>query len=334
MPFRTPMVGIERPCAGTSSVSREVPEGTEVNRPVPEDTAVDLDRCPKAPKATDQVPEAALPASSAFASSRLHSKTRRSRRSALWALWWKRFYKEVSAPMVHLTELRWLYVAFGWVALLWAWWVPAMGQAQLKPERVEGLAAVIGGYYPGPGVDVVLRSDVELRARLQLAEAGQFGAKPSPAVLRESLRALISEVLIARESERVQVGDLQPEDVEREWRQMADRVGGPGRLSQILAELGAQAVEIEAMAERRALLALFLSANLEGYREVTAAEVDAVLVAEGEEAPRSVPRERRRSVRRELVQAALEQAVARWTRVLEARSIVRVLARYGVEADG
>lgn len=207
--------------------------------------------------------------------------------------------------------------------------------AQLPVARVEGLAAVIGGHYPGPGVDVVLRSDVELRARLRMAEqqaVAEDGA-PSPALLAASLHELVGEVLIARESKRVQVGTLGPEEVERERRRIADRVGGSAELAAVLAQVGASASEIEAMAERRALVALFLSANLEGFQEVTAAEVDAALVAEGELEPRDVPRERRIAVRRELVRAASRRAVERWTRVLEARSVVRVYADYGSEDD-
>jgi hypothetical protein len=43
--------------------------------------------------------------------------------------------------------------------------------------RVEGIAALVGGASPGPGVEIVLRSDVDLRARISLADISAGGGK-------------------------------------------------------------------------------------------------------------------------------------------------------------
>lgn len=74
--------------------------------------------------------------------------------------------------------------------------------------RADGIAAVIGGSAPGPSVDVILRSDVELRARIALSGQSEraTGFEPLPLpLLRAALDQLVGEALIAREAERVRV---------------------------------------------------------------------------------------------------------------------------------
>lgn len=218
------------------------------------------------------------------------------------------------------------------VALLGLWLGAALaglagtGLAQLPPQRVEGLAAIIGGHYPGPQVDTLLRSDVELRARLHLAQAGEPDADPTADLLRASLQELIGEVLIAREARRVQVGALRAVDVERERVAIAESVGGEAVLYRWLQRRGASEAEIDRMAERRAQVSLFLAANLEG-EHITRAEVDAALSAAGVD-PAAASAERREATRALLSKQALQAAVERWMRVLHARSVVRVYATF------
>lgn len=208
------------------------------------------------------------------------------------------------------------------------WYGPSSGRAvaQLAPQRVEGLAAIVGGHYPGPTVDTLLRSDVELRARLRLAQQGLPDASPTPALLRASLTELIGEVLIAREAQRVQVGAVRNADVERERRRIAVSMGGDASLYSWLRRRGASESEIDDMAERRAQVALFLAANLEG-EHITRAEVDAALAAAGKSVEEASP-ELREVMRAQLSRAALERAVERWVRVLWARSVVRITATF------
>ena len=55
------------------------------------------------------------------------------------------------------------------LTLLWLLLHPGAPVHAQEAVRLDGLAAVVGGEGPGPGVDVILRSDVELRARIALS---------------------------------------------------------------------------------------------------------------------------------------------------------------------
>ena len=197
--------------------------------------------------------------------------------------------------------------------------------------RVGGIAAVVGGSAPGPGVDVILRSDVELRARIALSgqaeNATGFEALP-PDLLRATLDQLIGEALIAREAERVRVSSPSEADVERERRRLAEEAGGPTRLATLLERLGATAPEVEALARRRALVTSFLQVNLEGTTVVTDAQVDHAY-EEGDHPFTDRPLdEARDDLRAWLARRALDRAVRRWVTVLHARTTVRVLVQY------
>jgi len=99
--------------------------------------------------------------------------------------------------------------------------VPAEPAAtQALPVRLDGVLAVVGANAPTAGADVVLRSDVELRARLLLAAetvGGELPIGPLPeALLSASLQEIIGELLIAREARRVQIALPTPADAQRE----------------------------------------------------------------------------------------------------------------------
>jgi hypothetical protein len=149
-------------------------------------------------------------------------------------------------------------------------------QAPQHRVHLDGIAAIVGGIVPAPGVDVILRSDVELRARLE--RLGTTGAAPRDelprTLLASALNALVREHVIAREARRLQVVRADAADLEREREQLIASSGGPARRRALLDAFGVRADEIEAAARRRALVAAFLRANLEGRTGVTNGELE------------------------------------------------------------
>ncbi|MFW6049953.1 MAG: hypothetical protein ACODAU_02195 [Myxococcota bacterium] len=216
----------------------------------------------------------------------------------------------------------------------------APASAQIRPVkggvRADGIAAVVGAHAPVAGADVILQSDVELRARMHLAgrvSEGTTTARPSRGLLRASLDELVGEVLIAREASRVRVSVPSDEAIERERRRLQRLAGGPERLSEVLHAMGASPAEVEAMARRRATVQAFLNANLEGSTVVTDGELQRVHEA-GEHPFVGKPLDDvRDALRAWISRQALERAVRRWVAVLRERTTVRVLAPYGAAAE-
>jgi len=196
-------------------------------------------------------------------------------------------------------------------------------------HRVEGIAAVVGEI--GSTQTIILRSDVDLRARMRLAGRDDMGALPlGPLPLdlqMATLDELVGETLIAMEAARVQIGTPTERDVARERARLTTLAGGPMRLSELLAALGADAREVDAAALRRAGVAVFLVANLDASLP-SDAEVERVY--EGGRHPfADQPLEDvRESLRAFLMQSKLETAVGRWVATLRARVTVRVHADF------
>lgn len=203
-------------------------------------------------------------------------------------------------------------------------------QAQDGPMRLDGLAAVVGGTGPGPEVDIVLRSDVELRARITLgprAHGLPQGQLPA-ALLQVTLREIIGELLIAREARRVQAASPAAADVERERRRLEQSAGGPERLTALLAQQSAEPSEVMAIAKRRAQVVAFLSANLEGASVVTDSEVERAFAEDPARFEGRTLPEVREVLRARLSAQALEATIERWVHVLEARTLTRIFANY------
>lgn len=197
--------------------------------------------------------------------------------------------------------------------------------------RLDGLAAVVGGRAPGPGVDVILQSDVELRARIAWAREtrGAIDVQELPSsVLAAALQEIIGEQLIAREARRVQAATPSAADIERERVRLLRAAGGEPRMRALLAALGAGQDELDAIARRRALVGAFLSANLEGVTVVTQAEAER---AYEEDKAAFAGREREaalQELRGRLSREALDRTIARWVAVLGSRTPVRVYVSY------
>ena len=135
-------------------------------------------------------------------------------------------------------------------------------------------------------------------------------------------------MLIAREADRVQLATADESDIQRERRRLHQLAGGQARMERLMAALSVEPQEIEAIVRRRALMASFLEANLEGSQTVSEAEVERVF--ESGEHPflgRSLD-EVREPMRVWLGRQALTAAVRRWVTVLRGRVTVKWLAPY------
>jgi hypothetical protein len=202
---------------------------------------------------------------------------------------------------------------------------PAAAQQRVAVDRV---AAVVGA---GSFSTRVLESDVELRAyarRLRERAANALVAPLVDADRAAALEDLIGEALIAREAGRVRLPVPSRADVARERVRIVDGMGGESAVQSLLRHLGASAREIDATAERRALVGAFLRANLEGSTEVSDAEL-ARAYARGEHPFVDRPLEdAREPLRAWLRQRAVDRVVARWIGVLETRLFLQVIAPY------
>lgn len=195
-------------------------------------------------------------------------------------------------------------------------------------RRVDGVAALVGGSAPGRGVETVLRSDVELVATLSLGADDGAPARPSPELLESTLDRMVGELLIAREAERVRVAAPSAADVAQERARLEQSAGGPARLRALLVALGAGAAEVDAVARRRATVAAFLSANLEGTTVVGDTEVEQLYATGQHPFTDQSLDQARESLRALLARRALDRAVARWVGVLRARTTVRILVSF------
>lgn len=193
--------------------------------------------------------------------------------------------------------------------------------AQALPVRLDGIAAIVGALAPAPGADIVLHSDIELRARLALAAetgSGELSIGQLPeALLNASLQEILGELLIAREARRVQIALPTGAEAQREKDRLVRAAGGAARMATLLSDLGAREEELDAIARRRVLVAAFLRVNLEGVTTVTQAELEQALSSRAEGTSLE-------QLRADLAKAALERAVKRWVVMLRARIPVRV----------
>ncbi len=204
--------------------------------------------------------------------------------------------------------------------------------AQEEPLPVEALVAIVGGETPQQGTDLVLLSDVELRARLDLGPSGPT-VRPTRALLAATLDQIVGELLIAREGTRLHATEPREADVAAQRDRLVATLGGEARLVQLLSEMHATEAEIDVIARRRAYVDAFLRANLEGTTTVSDARVEEVF-ASGDHPFGSMPFETAREpLRAWLALRSLADDVARWVTVLRQRTVVRVLVPLGTAAS-
>ena len=213
----------------------------------------------------------------------------------------------------------------------------AIGAAPLAAQRTraEGIAAIVGAPTPRAGAQVLLLSDVDLRARMRLAgqRAGDIHLGPlPPGLLVATLDELLGEALIAREAERVQLATPTDADLRDERRRLEALAGGAERLRALRAALGVSDEEIDAIVRRRATVKVFLEANLQGAATIDDAQIDRVYESGEHPFQGQELEEIREPMRVWLARRALDASVRRWIEVLRARTAIRVLAPYGRSA--
>ncbi len=189
----------------------------------------------------------------------------------------------------------------------------------------EGVVAVVGGPTPSPSTDVILLSDVELRARLELAVASDGSLREIPHdLLAATLEEIIGEILVAREATRLGTPDPSEGDIRREHDRLVASVGGQAVLTALLSREGASPSEIDAIAARRARVAAFFRANLEGSSDISDAQLESVYSSGAHPFGERPLEEVREALRAWLATAAVRRDVRRWLEVLRARTVVRI----------
>jgi hypothetical protein len=187
---------------------------------------------------------------------------------------------------------------------------------------IDRVVAVVGARSPGPGVRLVLQSDVALRARLALLADGDPDAlsRSLPESLQEAvLSQVLGELMLATEAERLSMAAPESAAVSVERGRLALSVGGERVLLAALEALDVPPEELGAIVLLRATVGGFLDANLERV-SVSDADVAAAL-AEQPESERSEPEQ----IRAQLRQERVEGAVASWVTTLAQRVPHRVL---------
>ena len=175
-------------------------------------------------------------------------------------------------------------------------------------------------------------SDVELRARIAWTGAHPEAEPLAPlpnAVLQSALNEVIGEMLIAREAVRVSA----EAPASRRGRARARAPGRERRrpLAHAGAARGARRRsddELDAIAQRRALVGSFLSANLQGVTVVTDSEVERALDAESDAYAGRDRVTAQNELRARMSREALGGAIERWVTVLRARTPVRLYVQY------
>lgn len=216
-----------------------------------------------------------------------------------------------------------------------ALWSPGGTRADARPlgtpVLLDGLAALVGGTTPAEGVLVILRSDVELRARLSLLAAGASDAARAPlpaSLLKATLDELVGEGLIAIEATRLGLASPEPAEIAAARQALVPASASDQVFRELLATLGVNTAELDDIARRRAIVGGFLAANLEGM--LTPSESELVRAYQTEDhpfrdEPLSAVRERLSAW---LGQKRLREAVARWVLSLKERIPHRVLATF------
>lgn len=199
-------------------------------------------------------------------------------------------------------------------------------------QRLDGVAALVGGLTPGPRVIAILRSDVELRARVWLSREGSLerALGPLPAgLLRASLQELLGEALIAVEADRLSLAGPTPQALTSARDRMIGKREVGGATFGLLSALAIDDRELAAWIERRAIVSGFLQANLEGTLDIAPAELERLFRTESHPFQSLTFADARERFAAWLTQLRTQQAVARWVQSLTQRTPHRIFADYG-----
>ena len=220
-------------------------------------------------------------------------------------------------------------------ALIVSAWFPAPSRAEVaaveNAQRLDGLAAVVGALTPGPRTVVILRSDVELRARLGLLRASNVARALGPlpeGLLAASLRELVGEALIAVEAARLSFASPLPAALVEERTRLVGTGDAARECVELLAALGVVERELARWVARRAAVRGFLQANLEGTLEVSDAELERSFTSDPHPFAGLALEAVRTRYAAWLAQQRMRTAVEGWVQSLTQRTPHRVLVSY------
>jgi hypothetical protein len=208
---------------------------------------------------------------------------------------------------------------------------PADPRVDAEALRVDGIAAVVGGLAPGPGVLTIFESDVELRARVAVLRQSDLRGALSPlpaALLAASLKELLGEALIAFEATRLNMPEAGGAVLAEHRAQLIGTRHWPTPARALIEALGVNERELSEWVERRAQVDAFLQANLEGTLDTSEEELEKAFASEphpfyGEPFELARP-----AFTQWLTQRKLAEAVERWIVSLSQRTPHRVLVAY------
>jgi hypothetical protein len=202
--------------------------------------------------------------------------------------------------------------------------LPALG----PPQPLDGVAAFVGGTTPGEGVLVILRSDVELRARLSLLAAGASDPAHVPLpeeLLKATLDELLGEALIAIEATRLGLSAPATEEVAQARMHILPPAASELAFRGLLDALGIGAQDLDELARRSAVVGAFLAANLEGMLTPSESELKRAFESEAHPFRGESFASAHDRFAAWLSQKRLHEAVARWVLSLRERTPYRVL---------
>lgn len=191
-----------------------------------------------------------------------------------------------------------------------------------KERWFDGVVAIVGARSMQPDAVVIFKSDVELLAHLLGNQEDSAAQARTRKVIVEEL---IGEGLIVREARRVGLDSQSPADTRSARTQLLRQVGGEARLGQLMVEHGISTQEVDALIERRAMVAHFLRVNLEDTARVSEAAVRARYDQGNHpfvDEPYAVAAQ---TLRLWMQQRALAEAVEKWVAVLRTRDVVHRL---------
>lgn len=198
-------------------------------------------------------------------------------------------------------------------------------------QRLDGVAAVIGGLAPGAQVISIFRSDVELRARMALLREASVGVALGPlsdGLLRASLSELVGEALIAVEAARLNLERPSAGELAQERARLLGARADAASTRELLTALGVGERELTEWIARRAVVSAFLLANLEGTLDLSAGELERLFASDDHPFQGQSLDDVRDRFTAWVAQQRMQHAVERWVQSLSQRTPHRVLVVY------
>ena len=205
------------------------------------------------------------------------------------------------------------------------------GHRELAPDIPEGLELGLRNYwYP------ILQSEVDQVVGLGLVAAQE--TEPDEEYRRRILQQLIDQRLRFHEIDRFGFGELPIDEVERQFSEFRESLGGGDRFAGRLAELGLDETALKQLVARQIMVVTYVEERLGprvfvGLDDITA-YYDTVLTPEMAAKGQTLPpmQEVREQIREVVKQQRLNEEIDRWTEELRAKADIENYSASGNEA--